>query len=224
MLKNSALIFVCICCLISVAKAQTPMLDINLSKLPNGVFIKKDFHLIQGDTVYKKFEKYQTAIENGDSVLYVESFDVNRNWLVSRYIVSGKERLASGWQTEYNLNGNKIYERYCDINTGDCNRYFKYTYYPNGNIMAITSYDKKKLNGTSAFFYNDGQIKNSLEYIDDKLWNINAYYDQNGQILDQGNFCDGNGYVNVYASNGKLIKMKWFKNGKLKKEKAIHLN
>ena len=55
-------------CLMSVVHAQTIVLDISKSKLPQGVFIRKDFHLINGDTVYKKFEKYATEIEQGDSV------------------------------------------------------------------------------------------------------------------------------------------------------------
>jgi hypothetical protein len=50
---------------------------------------------------------------------------------------------------------------------------------------------------------------------------VNAYYDQNGVILDQGDFCDGTGVVNVYATNGKIIKKKWYKNGRLTKERRV---
>ncbi len=210
-------------CFFYAVYSQTPMLDISMSKLPNGIFLVKDYNLVNGDTVYKKFEKYQTAIEKGDSVLYVEEFNINRNWLLSRYLISGKERIPSGWQSEYDIHGYKLYDRYCDVASGDCNLYKKYNYFPNGNVMALLTYYKKKLNGISLFYYNDGRLKHSLEYVNGKLWNINAYYDQNGNVLDPGTFCDGTGLVYVYASNGKLIKMKWYKDGKVQKEKNLRL-
>ena len=211
-------------CLMSVVHAQTIVLDISKSKLPQGVFIRKDFHLINGDTVYKKFEKYATEIVQGDSVLYLEQFDVNRSWIVSRFLISGKERLPAGWQSEYDINGYKLYDRYCNPENNDCKLYKKYNYYPNGNQMAVITYYHHKLNGNSLFYYNDGTIKHCLEYQKGRLWNVNAYYDQNGVILDQGDLCDGTGVVNVYATNGKIIKKKWYKNGRLTKERRVKEN
>jgi len=200
-------------CIIA-ANCQSPQLDLHLCKLQTGVFIKKEFNLINGDTVYKKFEKYLTTFEGNDSVLYLESFNANKSWTLLRYIVKGKERAAAGWQSEFDINGYKLIDRYCDIKAGDCNLVKKFSYYPNGNMMAALSYYNRKLNGNSYFYHNDGRLKNSIEYNKGELWNINAYYDQNGNILDQGTICDGTGMVYVYASTGKLISMRWYTAGK----------
>ena len=103
-------------CLMSVVHTQTVVLDISKSKLPQGIFLRKDFHFINGDTVYKKFERYTTVIEQGDSVLYLEQFDVNRSWIVSRFLISGKEQLLAGWQTEYDINGYKLFIQFIKTN------------------------------------------------------------------------------------------------------------
>lgn len=218
---NKFLLLIYICFSISVLRSQTVVIDISKSKLPNGIFIKKDYHFINGDTVYKKFEKYLTVVERGDSILYVENFDVNRSWIVSRYLVSNDQRFPAGWQVEYDINGYRLYDRYCDPENNDCRLYKKYNYYPNGNVMAVIAYYKHKLDGVSMFYYNDGTLKHCLEYVEGRLWNVNAYYDQNGNILDQGDFCNGTGMVNVYATNGKIIKTKWYKNGRLLKERRV---
>lgn len=204
--------------LISTTLAQSPLVDLHLCKLQNGVFTKLDYNLINGDTIYKKFEKYLTTVEDGDSILYLESFNLNRSWTLERFIVRGKERAADGWQSEYDINGYKLIDRYCNVTTGDCNLYKRYSYYPNGKPLSVLTYYKHKLNGNSYFYHNDGSLKNCIEYKNDRLWNILAYYDLNGNILDQGNFCDGDGIVNVYATNGKIIKIKWYKSGKTIKE------
>ncbi len=214
MFMHKIVLFILLFGFISALPAQSPLLDLHLCKLQTGVFTKKEFNLINGDTIYKKFEKYLTAVEGVDSVLYVESFNVNRSWTLARYIVRGKERAPAGWQSEYDINGYKLIARYCEVETGDCNLIEKFSYYPNGNRMAAVSYYKHKLNGNSYFYHNDGSLKNSIEYNNGKLWNINAYYDQNGNSLDQGTICDGTGMVYVYASTGKLINMRWYKAGK----------
>ncbi len=198
-------------------RAQSPMLDLHLCKLQNGVFVGKEFNLINGDTVYKKFEKYLTTIEGKDSVLYIETFNINRTWTLYRYLVSGSERVTAGWQSEYDINGYKLIDRYCDIEIGNCDLVRKMSYYPNGNPITQLTYYKQKLNGNSFFYHNDGSLKNCIEYKQGKLWNINAYYDQSGNVLDQGTICDGTGMVYVYAANGKLINTTFYKSGKKKR-------
>lgn len=186
------------------------------SKLISGEYINRDFNVVNGDTLYKKFRKEFRVFENSDTILFIELFDINRFWYLERYKIINGKSLKSGWQKEFDLGGNLLFEKYCSAETRDCNKVNAYTYYPNGNIIAIVKTVKNKRESNSLFFHNNGMLKNSIEYKDGKLWNILAYYDQYGNVLDQGNFCDGTGTVNVYAVNGRLINIKEYKNGRQK--------
>jgi hypothetical protein len=185
-----------------------------ISKLNAGEISNLEFSVYNGDTVYKKYTKKLQVIEQNDTIVYVEIFDVNRYWYLERYLLKNGKRIKSGWQQEFNIGGFNTFDRFCSEETGNCNKVNSYTYYPNGNIIAIVKTVKNKKEGLSSFYHNNGQLKNTIEFKNDKLWNVVAYFDQNGNILDPGNFCDGNGQVNVYSVTGKLIKIKTYKNGR----------
>ncbi|HNE47526.1 MAG TPA: hypothetical protein PLT99_15335 [Chitinophagales bacterium] len=188
-----------------------------LSKLPNGTYTKKDFTIVQGDTIFKKYEKYAFEFSNGDTILLIESYSIKSDWTLSRYIARGDDEEQVGWQQKFDLKGNITFEQFCDTSTGDCNRQVQYSYYPNGNLMARVCFYKHKYDGSSFFYYNDGSFKYHLEYKNGLLWNAHATYDQQGNITDQGDFCDGTGTLNVYAANGVLLKQRIYVRGKLKR-------
>lgn len=188
-----------------------------VSKLPEGKYVQHEYYLDHGDTVVQKFQKYAFGLDQGDTILYVEEYNVRRSWLLSRMIVHGREREEAGWQWEFDSRGNPLYERYCDTATGKCERYYQYNYYPNGHLLARVQYDRRMLDGSSFFYYNDGTLKHHLEYRRNRLINVHAYYDQLGNILDPGDLCDGAGTLYVYAANGVPVKKKYYVNGKVKK-------
>lgn len=197
-----------------IVQCQSTALGSPHSKLNSSEISNAEFTIHYSDTTYKKYTKKLQLIEQNDTIVYIEIFDVNKFWYLERYILKNGKRIKSGWQQEFDIGGNKTFERYCSAEAGNCNKVNTYTYYPNGNIIAIVKTIKNKKEGLSSFYHNNGQLKNTIEFKNDKLWNIVAYYDQNGNILDPGNFCDGNGFVNVYSVTGKLIKVKRYKNGR----------
>ncbi len=194
------------------------------SKIPGNNFSKLEFSLTNGDTVYKKYEKHFNDFQNNDSILYLEIFDVNKYWYVNRYEIKDGVTSVSGWQAEYDLNGAKLYDRFYDPSLGSYTVSRKHSYYPNGQVLAVVTFLDNKLNGNSIFYHNNGQLKHNLEYNDGKLWNVHAYYDQNGNPLDIGNFCEGDGVVNVYSATGKIIKIKVYRKGKVKSSKFVDRN
>lgn len=197
-----------------IAQSQNTAAVSPIFKLNAGEISNQEFSVYNGDTVYKKYTKKLQVIEQNDTIVYVEIFDVNRYWYLERYLLKNGKRIKSGWQQEFNIGGFNTFDRFCSEETGNCNKVNSYTYYPNGNIIAIVKTVKNKKEGLSSFYHNNGQLKNTIEFKNDKLWNVVAYFDQNGNILDPGNFCDGNGQVNVYSVTGKLIKIKTYKNGR----------
>lgn len=201
--------------------AQLPQYRTAPCKLQGNDFIKLDYIIQNGDSVFKKYEKHFRTVEAGDSILYVEQFDVNREWYLFRYKVNNGKPSLNGRQQQFDLDGKNMADSFCNDSTGNCDYSIKYSYFPNGQLLSKTGYKKNVLHGVSYFYHNNGQLKNNLEYNDGKLWNILAYYDQNGNPLDAGNFCDGNGTVLVYSTTGKLIKVKLYKNGKEKSSNTI---
>ncbi len=183
--------------------------------LPGNNFVKLEYQLHNGDTIFRKYDKRVEEITGTDTIVYIEQFDVNREWYVYRYKMVNGKTVLDGLQQQYDLDGNKIYESYCGQGNV-CDRARKFSYFPNGQMMSAVAYSGNKLNGISIFYHNNGQLKHSLEYIDGRLWNVVAYFDQNGNPLEAGNFCDGNGTLNVYSSTGKLIRIKVYRNGKVK--------
>ncbi|HNE47524.1 MAG TPA: hypothetical protein PLM27_15220 [Chitinophagales bacterium] len=187
------------------------------SKLPQGRYIKKDFTIVQGDTIFKKYEKIAFDYTGNDTILFVETYNVKSDWTLSRYIEREGEEEQAGWQEKYDLQGKITYAMFCDTATGDCNVHMQYSYYPNGNLIAQVRYYKHKMDGNSLFYYNDGTFRYHLEYREGLLWNALATYDQQGNITDPGDFCDGNGTLNIYAANGVLLKQRIYVDGKVKR-------
>jgi len=194
-----------------ISTSVSPQSKLNSAEISNEVFT-----VFNRDTIYKKYTKKLQVIEQNDTVVYIELFDANRFWYLERYLLKNGKRIKSGLQQEFDIGGYITFDRFCSAEAENCNKVNSYTYYPNGNIIAIVKTVKNKKEGNSLFYHNNGQLKNNIEFNNGKLWNVLAYYDQNGNILDPGNFCDGTGQLKVYSITGKLIKIKNYKNGKEK--------
>ena len=198
------------------AYSQNVQESVPQSKLESDNIYDHEYTVLNGVTIYKKYTKTLQVIEQNDTIIYVETFDAKHFWHLDRYRLINGKNIKSGLQQEFDLGGYKTSDKFCSAETGKCNIVNTYSYYPNGNIIAIVRTVKNKKEGNSLFYHNNGQLKNNIEFKNNRLWNVLAYYDQHGNILDPGSFCDGNGRLNVYSVTGKLIKIKTYKNGKEK--------
>ncbi|MFN0274571.1 MAG: toxin-antitoxin system YwqK family antitoxin, partial [Chitinophagales bacterium] len=192
--------------------AQTPQ---HVFKLPGDDFEKLKYKTENGQQVVDKYEKRLTVQVGNDSVIYVEFFSEGKHWNVYRYLMVENKPDLSGWQKEYNAQGQLHAEKFCETGRRKCKRYRSYTYYPGGQLMSDVSYYGDKAQGLHFYFYANGQLRQCMEFDNNRLMNVLAYYDAVGNPLDTGDFCDGEGLVNIYSMNGKLIQQKVFHNGKV---------
>ena len=57
------------------------------SKLNSNEISNEEFSVFDRDTIYKKYTKKLQVIEQNDTVVYIEIFDVNRFWYLERYLL-----------------------------------------------------------------------------------------------------------------------------------------
>ena len=185
-------------------------------KLP-GSFTKFDFEVWNGDTIVHAYQREMKTVENGDSVLYVEFYDAGKKWYLNRYRIAGGKTSLNGWQKEFDERGIIREEKLCPGGKKKCNYTRQYAYYPGGELMSVGYFYKTDPDNYHYYFYSNGQLRELVEFDKGKFMNVLAYYDEDGNPLDPGNFCDGEGSVNIYSMNGKLIQIKVFHKGKIKK-------
>ncbi|MBC8172720.1 MAG: hypothetical protein H7X71_02340 [Chitinophagales bacterium] len=190
-------------------------------KLPGNSFNDIKYRTENGVQIPDKYEKIFKAKEDKDSVIYFEFYDHGKHWNVYRYIVENKKTYLSGWQKEYDDEGRLYTERFCEKGERKCKIYRSYTYYPGGRLMSNASYLGNDRDGNHFYYYTNGQLRECMEFENDRLLNVLAYYDQEGNALEVGNFCDGEGMVNIYSMNGRIIQRKLFHKGKVKKVFAV---
>ncbi|MBC8047856.1 MAG: hypothetical protein H7Y00_13745 [Fimbriimonadaceae bacterium] len=181
-----------------------------------------DFQLLKyktenGAQVVDRYEKRSAVKEGNDSLVYVEIYSEGKHWNVYRYGLSNNKPELTGWQKEYDANGMLYSEKFCEEGKRKCKLYRSYNYYPGGQLMSDVGYYGNKREGYHFYYYANGQMRQCLEFKNNRLENVVAYYDQDGNALDVGSFCDGEGTVNIYSMNGKIIQYKTFHRGKVKK-------
>ncbi|QLH47727.1 MAG: hypothetical protein HWD58_20230 [Bacteroidota bacterium] len=80
--------------------------------------------------------------------------------------------------------------------------------------MSITTYSNSTLEGYYSEFHFNGQLK---EHGINKLnvpWTIYGAYDSLGNAIDIGNLLNGTGTIRKFYSNGKLMKIEQYNDGK----------
>jgi len=87
-------------------------------------------------------------------------------------------------------------------------------FHKNNGVRKIVNYRNDLVEGVAKNFFINGLINYEVEFKKGLLWDINFIKDINGNILDQGDFKEGNGLVNVYYKNGNLKNQGLFKNGR----------
>lgn len=189
-------------------------------QLPEGAMRSEQSQLIGGAPVWKQYEREWRTMEGSDSIVYLETYLKGRYWRLNRYtIIEGKPRLT-GWQKEFDQNGLLEEQLLCE-GSRRCNTSVRFYYYPGGQLMSLSEYEKNKRHGAYYMFYSDGQLRQYILFEYDKMLEIMAYYDAQGNPLDPGTLCDGDGYANVYSLNGMLIERKHFIRGRLVREEHL---
>jgi antitoxin component YwqK of YwqJK toxin-antitoxin module len=76
------------------------------------------------------------------------------------------------------------------------------------------TYVDDKLNGTFQHFFENNKLHYSVEYNQGRLMHINYYKLEDGSIIQEDNFNEGDGLINVYSSEtGKLLTRRNYANG-----------
>ena len=147
-------------------------------------------------------------------------------------IVNGvKEGL---WKEYYEYGPIKSYGNFSN---GEKNGEWK-EYHENGQLKSIGNFTEDKLNGEYKMYYNNeelkfsgymindkktgewkyyyykiGKLKSLFLFQDDKKMDIISVYDGKGNVLDKGTLVNGNGTVNYYNVEGKLIYIETYVDG-----------
>lgn len=121
------------------------------------------------------------------------------------------------------------------------------TYYKDGVMESKSFFEEGKLNGLKTLWYENGNIKIKSNYKEDNLDGSYKQWNNSGQIEVDGNYINGileadafiyhenskikskggtineipHGTWSIFDTNGKLVKMRYFKNGNLIKEEKF---
>jgi len=94
-------------------------------------------------------------------------------------------------------------------------------YHADGKLKAIIEFSDNKANGNHKYYHSNGRLWTEVEMNSGKPWTIISNYDKNGRTKDKGNLKNGNGVMNRYDEDGKLIARDHYKNGELIKEVVV---
>lgn len=78
-------------------------------------------------------------------------------------------------------------------------------YNQKGNVIEIGNFINDRKEGKWISYYDNGQLKKEQVWKDNKLMEVLSYFDQNGKALDAGTLKSGNGVVNEYDAENRLI-------------------
>lgn len=193
-------------------------------KLPGDDYKLLKYKTENSRKVIDRYEKQVSMKEGSDSIVYVEFYSGGKHWNVYRYKLVNKKPELSGWQKEYDAKGRLYAEKFCETGKRKCKIFRTYSYYPGGQLMSDLSYYKDKAQGLHFYYYANGQMRQCMQFEENRLQEVLAYYDADGNPLDTGNFCQGDGLVNIYSMNGILIQQKIFENGKVHEVISVEKN
>ena len=103
-------------------------------------------------------------------------------------------------------------------------------HYPSGYVHVWMILSKGNIEGTVKLYHDiksehyvgktsaKGQLMVEIIYKNNLIWNVKKIFDENGNPLKKGTFKNGNGQLNIYRSNGKLLRTIEIKDGKLNGE------
>ena len=89
----------------------------------------------------------------------------------------------------------------------------KTVFYKNGKTYMSMFFLQNLLNGESTVYYPNGKIQKTYNWENGKLIDVKSCLDSNGFKLNPGTLLYGEGLVNQYDTEGKLIYEQFFQNG-----------
>ncbi|GAB4143847.1 MAG: hypothetical protein Fur0015_12110 [Ignavibacteriales bacterium] len=97
------------------------------------------------------------------------------------------------------------------------------SYYPNKKIKESISYVNEILDGTSYYFYENGNLKSEKYYSLGKLTGMQREFYENGLVKEEIYFVDGvrEGTTKLYYENGALKAVREYRNGILIKNQEL---
>jgi antitoxin component YwqK of YwqJK toxin-antitoxin module len=189
-------------------------------KLEDAVVVSEKWKNDKGQKILTDYVREQSTIEGSDTVIYREKYTVGKQWRLTRYILTDGKPELSGWQQDFDAEGMLTLEQLCE-GKRRCQVSRRFSYYPGKQLMSVANYYEDALDGHHYVFYNNGQLRQHIFFDKGRMQEVMAYYAEDGTPLDTGTLCDGNGYVNIFAMNGSLFKIKHYKNGKVTKVKKL---
>jgi antitoxin component YwqK of YwqJK toxin-antitoxin module len=98
------------------------------------------------------------------------------------------------------------------------------TYYHDGTLETEDIYGVGDMDtGMMREYHSNGKIWTEWMFVGKKLMEVNYSRNRNGDFVDKGSLSDGNGTVYIYNEEGKLIRVLFFKNGKMVRSKKIRM-
>ncbi|GAB4131456.1 MAG: hypothetical protein Fur0041_01880 [Bacteroidia bacterium] len=125
--------------------------------------------------------------------------------------VNMKEGKEEGWKKEYNENGELIQETYFAGGTIDPAK--TKTYEPKKPVVELKAPEEKEIKGTAPTVSDNAVKANTGQFNGEGYWILY----KNGQISFKGTFAKKkliDGEERLYDNNGKLTKIKLYKDGK----------
>lgn len=171
---------------------------------------------------------YSNGIENGENTYYNENGKVRFKSHYENGMIEGKrtEFYESGKIKRYDefVNGKKQGKciSYYESGQKESEEFYnndrseKYAGFSEDGILAEEKFNDSKGNSAEIKYHKNGKV--FMKRIYNGLYLQEAsFFDSNGNQLDSGTFKDGNGVLNIYNTNGILIRKLEFVNGRTKK-------
>lgn len=178
---------------------------------------------------------WKNGIENGIGKIYNANYPNNlekvynaingQMWLMETYYTGGQ------LQTKFNdtiINGEncKYFKEFYESGklkatgfylNGESQTGTWTDFYENGKTERITNYSNGKLSGAYKYFHDNGQLWTERTYKEGKLFEVKSNYNKNGKKNNPGTVKNGNGKLNIYDADGKLIEVVEYVDGQEKK-------
>ena len=154
---------------------------------------------------------YKTRLPNGQGKVKLEIVQEGDKKILKHYAEEGYLQEAGVIDSSGKYNGEFI--QYYKSGKINVQGFYKAEtpygawkeYYENGKLMASYNYVSGQMNGSYKYYYDNGQLWTERIYKEGKLLEAVANNNIKGTPLNKGSLKNGNGTLNVYGEEGKLL-------------------
>lgn len=211
---KTAVVLILLSPLLSLAQSKEARIDTIRSDSSNHKIVKtynQEHQLVEESFL----DEYGFALERTKEFDYYETGELMEEyWVLGKFTWIFYTTRLNGVYKEYHKNGKlKTIVTYKD---GKVQGNLK-AYYENGRLRCDCDFEDNLPSGIHKISHPNGQPWIKKIYKNGKLWNVTYNYDSAGNEMDKGTLLDGNGILNLYSKDGKLMEQEIYKNGKKKK-------